>query len=306
MFPSPVTSTPFSVKDILSLEQHPSGLASLELSALGSPSSCMLATFKQESYPAEDAPLAEAPAGLAKGSGSGSTFPGPFFAKSYVEIEPTKEPKESKKELCVLSKSLEQEKREAEEAERPRQRKRRKPRVLFSQAQVYELERRFKQQKYLSAPERDHLANVLKLTSTQVKIWFQNRRYKCKRQRQDQSLELVGSIPPPRRIAVPVLVRDGKPCLGDSSPYSSPYNVSLNPYSYNAYPAYGSYGGGGGGGPGACNASYSCSYPAVQSVQPSAAAGNFMNFSVGDLNPVQTSIPQGNGGLPALHGIRAW
>lgn len=95
MFPSPVTSTPFSVKDILSLEQHPSGLASLELSALGSPSSCMLATFKQESYPAEDAPLAEAPAGLAKGNGS--TFPGPFFAKSYVEIEPSKEPKESKK-----------------------------------------------------------------------------------------------------------------------------------------------------------------------------------------------------------------
>ncbi|KAM6471095.1 homeobox protein Nkx-2.5 [Liasis olivaceus] len=303
MFPSPVTNTPFSVKDILSLEQHPSGLASLELSALGSPSSCMLATFKQESYPAEDAPLAEASAGLAKGSGS--AFPGPFFAKSYVEIEPAKEPKESKKELCVLSKSLEQEKRDTEEAERPRQRKRRKPRVLFSQAQVYELERRFKQQKYLSAPERDHLANVLKLTSTQVKIWFQNRRYKCKRQRQDQSLELVGSIPPPRRIAVPVLVRDGKPCLGDSSPYSSPYNVSLNPYSYNAYPAYGSYGGGGGG-TGACNASYSCSYPAVQGVQPSAAASNFMNFSVGDLNPVQTPIPQGNGGLSALHGIRAW
>ncbi|KAG8128702.1 hypothetical protein E2320_015513 [Naja naja] len=303
MFPSPVTSTPFSVKDILSLEQHPSGLASLELSALGSPSSCMLATFKQESYPAEDAPLAEAPAGLAKGCGS--TFPNPFFAKSYAEVEPTKEPKESKKELCVLSKSLEQEKRDAEEAERPRQRKRRKPRVLFSQAQVYELERRFKQQKYLSAPERDHLANVLKLTSTQVKIWFQNRRYKCKRQRQDQSLELVGSIPPPRRIAVPVLVRDGKPCLGDTSPYSSPYNVSLNPYSYNAYPTYGSYGGGGGG-TGACNASYSCSYPAVQSVQPSTAAGNFMNFSVGDLNPVQTAIPQGNGGLSALHGIRAW
>uniref|UniRef100_A0A803XQ65 Homeobox protein Nkx-2.5 n=1 Tax=Meleagris gallopavo TaxID=9103 RepID=A0A803XQ65_MELGA len=71
-------------------------------------------------------------------------------------------------ELCSLHKSLEQEKRELEDPERPRQRKRRKPRVLFSQAQVYELERRFKQQKYLSAPERDHLANVLKLTSTQL------------------------------------------------------------------------------------------------------------------------------------------
>nr|XP_032808474.1 homeobox protein Nkx-2.6-like [Petromyzon marinus] len=95
---------------------------------------------------------------------------------------------------------------------RPRQR--RKPRVLFSQAQVFELERRFKQQRYLSAPEREHLASLLKLTSTQVKIWFQNRRYKCKRQRQDRSLELHQCGPlPPRRVAVPVLVRDGRPCL---------------------------------------------------------------------------------------------
>ncbi|XP_038071282.1 homeobox protein Nkx-2.5-like [Patiria miniata] len=97
-------------------------------------------------------------------------------------------------------------------------RQRRKPRVLFSQAQVYELERRFKQQRYLSAPERDQLATLLKLTPTQVKIWFQNRRYKSKRQRQDKSLELAaagGQQFPPRRVAVPVLVRDGKPCLGN-------------------------------------------------------------------------------------------
>ncbi|XP_028573585.1 homeobox protein Nkx-2.5 [Podarcis muralis] len=299
MFPSPVTTTPFSVKDILSLEQHPSGLAPMELSALGSPSSCMLATFKQEAYPADEGPIADSPVGLAKSNGA--AFPSPFYAaKNYVEMDSAKVPKgDNKKELCALQKSLEQEKRDAEDPERPRQRKRRKPRVLFSQAQVYELERRFKQQKYLSAPERDHLANVLKLTSTQVKIWFQNRRYKCKRQRQDQSLEMVG-IPPPRRIAVPVLVRDGKPCLGDSSPYSSPYNVSLNPYSYNSYPAYSNYSGA------ACSASYSCSYPGVQGVQPAAPGGNFMNFSVGDLNPVQTPIPQGNSALSTLHGIRAW
>ncbi|XP_061477878.1 homeobox protein Nkx-2.5 [Rhineura floridana] len=300
MFPSPVTTTPFSVKDILSLEQHPSGLASMELAALGSPSSCMLATFKQETYPAEEAPIPDSPPDSVS-KNNGSAFPSTFYvAKSYLEMDSAKAPKGDKKaELCALQKSLEQEKRDAEDPERPRQRKRRKPRVLFSQAQVYELERRFKQQKYLSAPERDHLANVLKLTSTQVKIWFQNRRYKCKRQRQDQSLEMVG-IPPPRRIAVPVLVRDGKPCLGESSPYSSPYNVSLNPYSYNAYPAYSNYNSA------ACNASYSCSYPGVQGVQPSTASGNFMNFSVGDLNPVQTAIPQGNGALSTLHGIRAW
>jgi hypothetical protein len=86
---------------------------------------------------------------------------------------------------------------------------------LLFQAQVHELERRFKQQRYLSAPEREHLANALKLTSTQVKIWFQNRRYKNKRQRHLLDGAITGSKfqqqQQPRRIAVPVLVRDGKP-----------------------------------------------------------------------------------------------
>ncbi|CAO2642451.1 Homeobox protein Nkx-2.5, partial [Lemmus lemmus] len=182
--------------------------------------------------------------------------------------------------------------------------RRRKPRVLFSQAQVYELERRFKQQRYLSAPERDQLASVLKLTSTQVKIWFQNRRYKCKRQRQDQTLELLGPPPPPaRRIAVPVLVRDGKPCLGDSAAYAPAYGVGLNAYGYNAYP-YPSYGGA------ACSPGYSCAaYPAAPpAAQPAPTAnGNFVNFGVGDLNAVQSpGMSQGNSGVSTLHGIRAW
>ncbi|XP_063794661.1 homeobox protein Nkx-2.4-like [Pseudophryne corroboree] len=58
----------------------------------------------------------------------------------------------------------------------------RKRRVLFSQAQVYELEKRFEQQKYLTAPEREQLAKNIHLTPNQVKIWFQNHRYKMKRQ----------------------------------------------------------------------------------------------------------------------------
>ena len=157
-------------------------------------------------------------------------------------------------ESCALKKPLDAAEK-PEEAERPKQRSRRKPRVLFSQAQVYELERRFKQQKYLSAPEREHLASLIHLTPTQVKIWFQNHRYKCKRQRQDKSLELGGPAapPPPRRVAVPVLVRDGKPCLGGSQGYSSAYN---GPYSYNGFPAY-SYGNAASYSPG-----YGCTYPA--------------------------------------------
>ncbi|CAD5121388.1 DgyrCDS9909 [Dimorphilus gyrociliatus] len=91
--------------------------------------------------------------------------------------------------------------------------KKKKRRVLFSKAQTYELERRFRQQRYLSAPEREHLASILRLTPTQVKIWFQNHRYKLKRARQEKGLhDAINPLPSPRRVAVPVLVRDGKPC----------------------------------------------------------------------------------------------
>ncbi|NXL95857.1 NKX26 protein, partial [Alectura lathami] len=146
---------------------------------------------------------------------------------------------------CLLARALEADKKQTDPCSRPKQPQRRRPRVLFSQAQVLELERRFKQQKYLSAPEREHLASVLQLTSTQVKIWFQNRRYKCKRQRQDKSLELATHPLPPRRVAVPVLVRDGKPCLGGSQPHPAPYRVSASPCSYSTcYSAYSPYGGG--------------------------------------------------------------
>ncbi|XP_058813811.1 homeobox protein Nkx-2.1 isoform X3 [Topomyia yanbarensis] len=102
---------------------------------------------------------------------------------------------------------------------------RRKRRVLFTQAQVYELERRFKQQKYLSAPEREHLASLIHLTPTQVKIWFQNHRYKCKRQAKEKAMAEQNqhnqSASSPRRVAVPVLVKDGKPCSGGSNSSSS-------------------------------------------------------------------------------------
>ncbi|KAI0242100.1 hypothetical protein LSAT2_014898 [Lamellibrachia satsuma] len=114
-----------------------------------------------------------------------------------------------------------------------RQRTKRRPRVLFSQAQIYELERRFTQQRYLSAPDREQLASVLKLTSQQVKIWFQNRRYKMKRQSQDKSLEYA-AFHSPRRVAVPVLVRDGKPCMANNSASFASY-APVPPFNVNPF-----------------------------------------------------------------------
>lgn len=49
-------------------------------------------------------------------------------------------------------------------------RQKRKPRILFSQTQVFDLERRFRQQRYLSAPEREQLAVQLKMSSQQVRL----------------------------------------------------------------------------------------------------------------------------------------
>lgn len=54
--------------------------------------------------------------------------------------------------------------------------RKKRSRAAFSHAQVFELERRFSVQRYLSGPERTELAKSLRLTETQIKIWFQVRK----------------------------------------------------------------------------------------------------------------------------------
>ncbi|XP_075043900.1 T-cell leukemia homeobox protein 2 [Mixophyes fleayi] len=60
--------------------------------------------------------------------------------------------------------------------------KRKKPRTSFSRLQICELEKRFHQQKYLASAERASLAKSLRMSDSQVKTWFQNRRTKWRRQ----------------------------------------------------------------------------------------------------------------------------
>ncbi|KAK3095049.1 hypothetical protein FSP39_009659, partial [Pinctada imbricata] len=56
-------------------------------------------------------------------------------------------------------------------------------RTTFSADQLYHLEKEFQRNQYLVGKERTQLAKELRLSETQVKVWFQNRRTKYKRDR---------------------------------------------------------------------------------------------------------------------------
>ncbi|KAK7930859.1 hypothetical protein WMY93_007254 [Mugilogobius chulae] len=326
MLPSPIISTtPFSVKDILKLELQQQSQHQLQLiSCLGlsgalaqpgpfmnrpirshSPPSCMLASRNSPSpnspslSECEDRMSFLSAVNAQESALSVDIFSNPGSNRTHsTELQLDIEQEDVDTKSCGVLRT-ESDDLDPEKPVSKQPRSRRKPRVLFSQAQVFELERRFKQQRYLSAPEREHLASSLKLTSTQVKIWFQNRRYKCKRQRQDKTLEMAGhhhhAPPPPRRVAVPVLVRDGRPCVAGSQNYNSSYP----PYTY-SYPTY-SY----------SNAvytnSYSCTYSSLPTLPPTNTTNAFM--SLGSLGQGQTQSPQGPVVPPcqgSLQGIRAW
>ncbi|KAI4460730.1 transcription factor lbx [Holotrichia oblita] len=64
---------------------------------------------------------------------------------------------------------------------RQQPKKKRKSRTAFTNHQIFELEKRFLYQKYLSPADRDEIASNLGLTNAQVITWFQNRRAKLKR-----------------------------------------------------------------------------------------------------------------------------
>ncbi|XP_056407481.1 transcription factor LBX2 [Hyla sarda] len=95
---------------------------------------------------------------------------------------------------------------------RSNSKKRRKSRTAFTNHQIYELEKRFLYQKYLSPADRDHIAQQLGLSNAQVITWFQNRRAKMKRDLEEMKAD-VESLKklPPHTLEKLVSMPEGEP-----------------------------------------------------------------------------------------------
>ncbi|CAH1784898.1 unnamed protein product [Owenia fusiformis] len=86
--------------------------------------------------------------------------------------------------------------------------RKKKTRTVFSRSQVFQLESTFDMKRYLSSSERASLAASLHLTETQVKIWFQNRRNKWKRQIAAELEAANMAHAAQRMVRVPILYHD--------------------------------------------------------------------------------------------------
>lgn len=141
-----------------------------------------------------------------------SSYESPSNKRDYEKMEPSGGSDIS--ELLVVDSEDDSGRTNSENSGEKQKKKKR--RVLFSKQQTRELERRFCMSFYISPQERDALARELKMDPDQVKIWFQNHRYKLKKYHKENVdhpyqpvAPLVRGLPYPSVIRKPDSYKEG-------------------------------------------------------------------------------------------------
>ncbi|XP_018606704.1 homeobox protein pnx isoform X2 [Scleropages formosus] len=138
------------------------------------------------------------------GRQSGTRSRGPFSAQQCGEAEGRQE-REEKGSCPDSSPQQAHASPSGRTREQSRCRNRRRIRTAFTLEQLRVLESSFRNSRYLSVLERYGIAAALRLSETQVKIWFQNRRTKWKKERGSSAAEerdhsAPRAAPPPQRV----------------------------------------------------------------------------------------------------------
>ncbi|KAM6390479.1 NK1 transcription factor-related protein 2 [Pluvialis apricaria] len=123
----------------------------------------------------------------------------------------------------------------------------RRARTAFTYEQLVALENKFRATRYLSVCERLSLALSLSLTETQVKIWFQNRRTKWKKQHPgtdgaapaaSPAAAGTGSPSPPAPAALPFQTFPSYTAANVLVPPAAPFPLGGGPFAPFLGPAY--------------------------------------------------------------------